>query len=319
MIMLAMMHTRTPHILVVGSLNMDLVVQMPAIPRPGETLIGGRFATFPGGKGANQAVAAARLGARVSMIGRVGGDAFGQQMLKIVADEGIDTRSIGVDAHNSTGVALITVDAQGQNSIAVASGANFTLTAEHVRSAWEQLTAVDLLVMPLETPMETIQAAAQIAKTRGARVILNPAPACELDPELLRNIDVLIPNESETERLTGLTIKTDADARRAGLALLNQGVGSVVLTLGERGALVVEGDPAAPAYQHLPAFPVQVVDTTAAGDGFVGALATGLGEGLSLSAAARFASAAAAISVTRHGAQPSLPYRREVDQFLHPD
>ena len=310
------MSTRIPHILVVGSLNMDLVVRMPVIPRPGETLLGGRFATFPGGKGANQAVAAARLGARVTMVGQVGGDAFGEQMLKIVSAEGIDTRFIGIDPQNATGVALIEVDAQGQNSIAVASGANFTLTSESVRFAWEQISQVDLLVMPLETPIETIETAAQIAKERGARVILNPAPARDLKKDLLQKVDVLIPNESETERLTGHKIQSDEAARKAGAALLSQGVGSVVLTLGEKGALIVEGDPAEPTSQLIPAFPVQVVDTTAAGDSFVGALATGLGEGLSLSEAARFASAAAAISVTRAGAQPSLPYRHEVDQFL---
>jgi ribokinase len=305
-----------PNILVVGSLNMDLVVQMPAIPRPGETLLGGRFATFPGGKGANQAVAAARLGSHVTMVGQVGGDAFGEQMLKIVRAEGIDTRFIGVDPQNATGVALIEVDAQGQNSIAVASGANFTLTSEAVRSAWEQIPQVDLLVMPLETPIETIETAAQIAKERGARVILNPAPARDLDQDLLQKIDVLVPNESETERLTGQIIQSHEDALNAGVMLLRQGVGSVVLTLGGKGALVIESVPAGPISQLIPAFPVQAVDTTAAGDGFVGALATGLGEGLSLSAAARFASAAAAISVTRAGAQPSLPYRHEVDQYL---
>jgi len=310
------MSTRAPHILVVGSLNMDLVVQMPAIPRPGETLLGGRFATFPGGKGANQAVAAARLGARVTMVGRVGGDAFGEQMLKIMSGEGIDTRFIGVDAGTATGVALITVDAQGQNSIAVASGANLTLTAEEVRSAWEQITRVDWLAMPLETPLDSVETAAQIAKERGVKVILNPAPAQDLDVHLLRNIDVLIPNESETERLTGQTIHSDEQARSAGVDLLSLGVGSVVLTLGERGALIVEGDQSDPAYYSIPAFPVRVVDTTAAGDAFVGALATGLGERLSLSAAVRFASAAAAISVTRAGAQPSLPYRSEVDRFI---
>ena len=310
------MSTRVPHILVVGSLNMDLVVQMPAIPRPGETLLGGRFATFPGGKGANQAVAAARLGARVTMVGRVGSDAFGEQMLKTVASEGIDTRFIGVDPQNATGVALITVDAQGQNSIAVASGANFALTAEDVRSAWELIPQVDWLVMPLETPLDTVETAAQIAKERGAGVILNPAPAQDLGKQLLQNIDVLIPNESETERLTGLKIQNDEDAHSAGAVLLSLGVGSVVLTLGEKGALIVEGEPAGPAYQSIPAFPVQVIDTTAAGDAFVGALATGLGEGLPLNAAVRFASAAAAISVTRVGAQPSLPYRSEVDRFI---
>jgi ribokinase len=305
-----------PNILVVGSLNMDLVVQMPAIPRPGETLLGGRFATFPGGKGANQAVAAARLGSHVSMIGKVGGDAFGEQMLQIIKKEGIDARFIGVDSQSATGVALITVDAQGQNSISVASGANFALTAEEVRQSWGQIPAVDLLVMPLETPMETIHTAAQIAKTRQARVILNPAPARDLDESLLRMIDVIVPNESETERLTGQTIKDQESARKAGMELLKRGVGNAVLTLGESGALLVEGISGEPSFEFIPAFSVPVVDTTAAGDAFIGALATGLGEGLSLADAAHFASAAAALSVTRPGAQPSLPYRSEVDQFL---
>jgi ribokinase len=311
-----MMSKNAPHILVVGSLNMDLVVLMPEIPRPGETLLGGRFATFPGGKGANQAVAAARLGAQVTMVGRVGGDAFGEQMLEIIRKEGIETRFIGVDPDSATGVALITVDSRGQNSISVASGANFTLTAEEVRAAWEQLPEVDLLVMPLETPMETIETAAQMAKARGARVILNPAPARDLDESLLRKVDVLIPNESETERLTGRKIANLEDQREAGAALLGLGVGSVVLTLGEKGALIVENGPQGPVSQLIPAFQVPATDTTAAGDAFVGALATALGEGLPLSEAARFASAAAAISVTRAGAQPSLPYRSEVDQFL---
>jgi ribokinase len=305
-----------PNILVVGSLNMDLVVQMPAIPRPGETLLGGKFATFPGGKGANQAVAAARLGAQVSMVGRVGSDAFGEQMLQIIRNEGIDTRFVGVDLQSATGVALITVDAQGQNSISVASGANFTLTAEDVRQAWEQIPEVDLLVMPLETPMDTICTAAQIARQRQVRVILNPAPAQDLDESLLRLIDVIVPNESETERLTGQAIKDQEDARKAGAELIKRGVANAVLTLGESGALLVEGGSEGPVFEFIPAFQVRVVDTTAAGDAFVGALATALGEGLPLASAAHFASAVAALSVTRPGAQPSLPYRPEVDQFL---
>jgi ribokinase len=305
-----------PDILVVGSLNMDLVVQMPAIPRPGETLLGGRFATFPGGKGANQAVAAARLGSHVSIVGKVGGDAFGEQMLRILSEEGIDTRFISIDPQSATGVALITVDAQGQNSISVASGANYHLTVEEVRQAWEQMLEVDLLVMPLETPIATIRAAAQVAKERRTRVILNPAPAQDLDESLLRLIDVIVPNESETERLTGRTIKNQEDACQAGAELLKRGASSALLTLGERGALLVEGSSEKPVFEHIPAFPVPVVDTTAAGDSFVGALATGLGEGLSLASAAHFASAAAALSVTRPGAQPSLPYRSEVEQFL---
>jgi ribokinase len=305
-----------PEILVVGSLNMDLVVQMSAIPRPGETLIGGRFATFPGGKGANQAVAAARLGSHVTMVGKVGRDAFGKQLLQIIKDEGIEARFIGVDPQTATGVALITVDSQGQNSIAVASGANFTFTADEVRRACEQIPKVDWLVMPLETPIETIRTATRIAKQRGARVILNPAPARELDDELMSMIDVIVPNEGEAERLTGQALDRTQDLHKAGTALLNRGVGSAVITMGEKGALLVEGGLEKPVFEIIPAYPVRVVDTTAAGDEFVGALATGLGEGLSLREAAYFANAAAAISVTRSGAQPSLSYRSEVDQFL---
>lgn len=305
-----------PNILVVGSLNMDLVVQMPSIPRPGETLLGGKFATFPGGKGANQAVAAARLGAHVGMVGKVGGDAFGEQMLQIIREEGIDSRFIGVDAPSPTGVALITVDAQGQNTISIASGANFALTAEDVRRAWDQIPDVDLVVMPLETPLETIRTTAQLAHQRQVRLILNPAPAQELDESLLRLIDVIVPNEIETEILTGQAIKNQDVARKAGVELLKRGVANAVLTLGKNGVLLVQGSSEDPIFEFIPAFPVRAVDTTAAGDAFVGALATALGEGLSLARAAHFANAVAALSVTRPGAQPSLPYRSEVVQFL---
>jgi ribokinase len=303
-------------ILVVGSLNMDLVVQMPAIPRPGETLLGGRFATFPGGKGANQAVAAARLGAQVTIVGKVANDAFGKQLLQVIQAEGIETRYVGIDPNNATGVALITVDAKGQNSISVASGANFALTVDEVKLAWEQVSPVDMLVMPLETPMDTILIAAKLAKACGVRVILNPAPAQELEEELLRSVDVIVPNKSEVEHLTGRAIHNQEDALQAAVMLMRRGVRSVVLTLGEKGALIIEGRPNQPKHHYLPAHKLQTIDTTAAGDCFVGALATGLGEGLSLDEAAAFATAAAAISVTRPGAQPSLPRRDEVEKFL---
>ena len=303
-------------IVVVGSFNMDLVVRMPVIPRPGETLLGGVFATFPGGKGANQAVAAARLGGEVTMIGRVGADAFGDQLLVIARAEGIDTRFVGIDPDAATGVALIQVDAQGQNSIAVASGANFTLTAGHVAAAFAQLERIDLVVMPLETPMDTIVTAAELARTVGARVLLNPAPAQHLAPELLKNIDVLIPNEHEAAFMAGIEIRSPRDARQAAAYLLRSGPGSVIVTLGSQGALIAETAQPEPTYTQIAAFSVRSVDTTAAGDGFVGALAVALGEGQALPAAARFASAAAAISVTRIGAQPSLPTRDEVEEFL---
>ena len=304
-------------IVVVGSFNMDLVVRMPAIPKPGETLLGGVFATYPGGKGANQAVAAARLGGEVTMIGRVGADAFGDQLLTMARSEGIDTRFVSIDPHAATGVALIEVDAQGQNSIAVASGANFTLTAADVAAAFAQIERVDLVVMPLETPMDTILTAAELARKAGARVVLNPAPAQHLAPELLKNIDVLIPNEHEAAFMAGAAIQSAQDAQRVAAHLLRSGPGSVIVTLGSQGALIAEATAPEPTYTWAVAFSVKAVDTTAAGDGFVGGLAVALGEGYSLPAAARFASAAAAISVTRIGAQPSLPTRAEVEEFLH--
>jgi len=303
-------------IVVVGSFNMDLVVRLPAIPRPGETLLGGVFATYPGGKGSNQAVAAARLGGEVTMIGRVGADAFGDQLLSMARSEGIDTRFVGVDPNEATGVALIEVDAQGQNSIAVASGANFTLTVADVASAFAQLERVDLLVMPLETPIDTIVTAAELAHKIGARVVLNPAPAHNLSPKLLKNVDVLIPNEYEAAFMTGIDIHSPQDARQAAAHLLQSGAGAVIITMGSQGALIAQAAQSENVYTQTSAFSVKAVDTTAAGDGFVGALAVALGEGRSLPTAARFASAAAAISVTRVGAQPSLPTRMEVEEFL---
>ena len=304
-------------IVVVGSFNMDLVVRLPTIPRPGETLLGGVFATYPGGKGSNQAVAAARLGGEVTMIGRVGADVFGDQLLSLARSEGIDTRFVGIDPHKATGVALIEVDAQGQNSIAVASGANFTLTAADVASAFAHLERVDLLVMPLETPIDTIVTAAELARKAGAQVVLNPAPAQHLSPELLKNVDILIPNEHEAAFMAGIEIRSSQDAHQAAAHLLRSGPRSVIITMGRHGALIAEAAQPESVYTQTSAFSVKAVDTTAAGDAFVGALAVALGEGLSLTDAARFASAAAAISVTQVGAQPSLPTRAEVREFLH--
>jgi ribokinase len=303
-----------PAITIVGSLNMDLVVNMPAIPRPGETLLGGRFATYPGGKGANQAVAAARLGARVKLIGRLGGDAFGQQLRGILQYEEIDVSGVSIDEQAPTGVALITVDAKGNNSISVASGANYTLTPAHVVAAFDRIEQLDWLVMPLETPMETIIKAADMAKARSARVILNPAPAQSLPDELSPLIDILVPNEHEAAALTGIEVMDQEGAKWAAERLLEH-FPAVVITLGERGVVLCERD--YPEPRIWSAYPVRAVDTTAAGDAFVGALAVRLGEDYSLMEAARFASAAAAISVTRQGAQPSLPTRTEVEAFMH--
>jgi ribokinase len=310
------MEGNMPHIVVVGSLNMDLVVEVPVIPQPGETVLGNNFATYPGGKGANQAVAAARLGADVSLIGRVGDDAFGEQLLANARAEGVDVSHVGIDENAASGVAMISVDAKGQNSIAVASGANFELTAEHVAEAWSSLSAVDMVVMPLETPPETIATAAKLAKDSGVRVVLNPAPARPLDDELLARIDVLIPNEHEAGHLSGLSVTSAEEATLAGQHLIERGVGNVVITLGGLGALILTGASGDANVSHIRPHQVEVLDTTAAGDSFVAGLAVALGEGNSLEDAAAFANAAGAITVTRIGAQPALATRDEVKRLL---
>jgi ribokinase len=293
---------------------MDLVVRMLKIPRPGETLLGGVFKTFPGGKGANQAVAAARMGAHVTMIGCVGNDAFGQEMRATLAREGIVNTHILVHPEEATGVALIQVDMQGQNSIAVASGANFRLTSANVENAMQIIGEFNALVMPLETPLETIYTAARIASHKGAKVLLNPAPAQVLEKDLLEQVDVLIPNEYETALMTGMRLQSSADIYHAAEKLLSLGPKDLIVTMGSQGAMLFNEK--MNQGMTIPAWQVQTVDTTAAGDCFVGALAVGICEGKSLPVAAEFASAAAAISVTRVGAQPSLPRREEVEQFM---
>jgi ribokinase len=303
------------NIVVVGSVNMDLVVQMPKIPRPGETLLGGIFKTFPGGKGANQAVSAARLGAHVTMIGCVGNDSFGKEMRSTLANEGIDIEHVLVHPDEATGVALIQVDVQGQNSIAVASGANFRLTSTDVEKAMQTIGEFDVLVMPLETPLETIYTAARIASRKGVKVLLNPAPAQVLEKDLLQLVDVLLPNEYEIALMTGMPMQSATDIHHAAERLLSLGPKNLIVTLGSQGAILFSEKMS--QGMTIPAWHVKAVDTTAAGDCFVGALAVGICEGKSLPAAAEFASAAAAISVTRVGAQPSLPRREEVEQFMY--
>jgi ribokinase len=294
------------HIVVVGSLNMDLVVRSPRHPQPGETLLGSEFHTFPGGKGANQAVAAARLGGQVKMIGRVGADAFGKSLIQTLANDGVDTgqvKQIGA----ATGVALITVDAAGQNTIVVVPGANGELSPPDVLAAESAFEGASVVVMQLEVPLLTVIYAADLAHRHGARVILNPAPAQQLGSTLLKQVDVLIPNQPEAALLTG-----DALAGEAAQRLLASGVHSVVVTLGRDGVLIVEGE----TETHLAAHRVSVADTTAAGDAFVGAFAVALAEGRSTREAAAWGNAAGALAVTRSGAQPSLPTRAELEQFL---
>jgi ribokinase len=297
---------------VVGSLNMDLIARSPRIPRPGETIIGGDFHTAPGGKGANQAVAAARLGARVSMIGRVGRDAFAGQLLDNLSAAGVDHTFVIQDSEVATGVALIVVDDAGENSIVVASGANMRLSPADVDEAEAVIAGADALLLQLESPLETVIRAAEVARAHGVTVILNPAPARSLPAELLAMVDVLIPNESETSLLTGLPVSNQAEAETAATALREMGVGTVILTLGERGALLAREEET----EQVLAFEVTPVDTTAAGDAFVGGFTVAMAGGQPLAEAVRWGNAAGALATTKLGAQPSLPTRQDLEALL---
>jgi ribokinase len=308
-----------PHLVVFGSLNMDLVIQAPRHPRPGETLTGGPFRTIPGGKGANQAVAAARLGGQVTMIGAVGADSFGDELIANLAAAGVDTSRID-GSPEATGLALITVSESGENTIILAPGANGTVSA---RTAWENeqtIAAADVLLLQLETPLSAVLAATQIAGRHRVPVILNPAPARPLPAELLRHVSYLIPNEHEAALLAGLPTGADEEAAQAAAALQTMGVGQVVVTLGERGALLCDAPDVSESARRvptiIPSFPVQAVDTTAAGDAFVAAFAVALTEGRPVVEAVRWGCAAGALACTTFGAQPSLPTRAAVEKML---
>ena len=295
-------------IVVVGSTNTDMVVKAARIPAPGETILGGRFLMNPGGKGANQAVAAARLGAEVVFIAKVGDDLFGREAKALFAKENICTDYVLTDPSEPSGVALIMVDAKGENCIAVASGANGTLMPEDIEGVEDIIAQSDLLLMQLETPLETVRYAADVAVNLGVPVILNPAPACELPSDLYDCLEVITPNESEAELLTNIKVTDEASAEAAARVLCDKGVRQVVITMGAKGAYVFDGVDGV----MVPAFKVEAVDTTAAGDVFNGALAVALTEELELEEAVRFASKAASISVTRMGAQASAPRREEL-------
>jgi len=303
--------TKTPRIVVVGSSNTDMVVKAERIPVPGETVTGGQFVMAAGGKGANQAVAAARLGAEVTFVAKLGQDMFGDQAIKNYKREGIVTDLILRDPQHHTGVALIMVDQQGENLIAVASGANHALTPKDVEQAAERIRAADVLMLQLETPMETVQFAAQLAADAAVPVILDPAPAAPLEDSLLARVTYLTPNESEAEGLTGIQVRDEASARAAADELLGRGVRHVIVTLGSKGALMAGPDGAS----FIPSHAVDARDTTAAGDAFNGSLASALAKGMYLQEAVRQASLAGALSVTRMGAQPSLPTEEELRRF----
>jgi ribokinase len=300
-----------PSITVVGSLNADQVIRAPNLPEVGETVSGGEFAVFAGGKGANQAVAAARLGARVSMVGRVGDDPLGPPLRDGLAAEGIDVSQVRAVPGTATGVAFITVDPSGRNTIVVAGGANLRLSAADVESASELIAASRLLLLQLEVPMDAVVRAAELARAGGCLLVLDPAPARPVPAGLYPLVSVINPNQVEARLLTGTDAADDRGAAAAAARLLEMGCGAAVIKMGERGAYVATRS----VRQSVPGIPVEAVDSTAAGDAFAAALGVALAEGKDLARAARFANAVAALSVTRAGAQPSMPTRAEVGSF----
>lgn len=299
-------------IIVVGSLNMDLVINAENIPRPGETVLGNGFKQIPGGKGANQADAVAKLGADVAMVGAVGDDSFGQALTESLRRDQVDVSHVTKKPGVPTGVAAIIVEKSGNNAITVASGANFELMEADVDYADEVFERGDILLTQLESPLDTVIHALKKARKHEIRTILNPAPGRELPDEIYPLIDVITPNETELEILTGLPVSSLEEIEKASNVLLHKGIKDVLVTLGSNGALhVTEHE-----VRHHKGHQVKAVDTTAAGDCFNGAVAVGLSEGKDLSSSITFAMAAAALSVTRHGAQTSLPMRADVDNFM---
>jgi ribokinase len=296
-------------ILVIGSSNTDMVIKTEKMPAPGETILGGTFLMNPGGKGANQAVAAARLGGKVTFITKRGNDLFGNQAVGLFMREGIDTQYIVKDKELPSGVALITVDASGENSIVVAPGSNGNLLPEDISLKLMKSSKCAILLLQLEIPVKTVEYAVHISSEYGIKVILNPAPATTLPDDLFKHIWLITPNETEAEILTGIRVHDVPSADDAAESFQKKGVQNVIITLGSAGAYVRSGKYSG----MIPAIKVDAVDTTAAGDIFNGALAVAIAEGNDLEEAVQFANKAAAISVTRLGAQASAPYRKEID------
>ena len=297
---------------VVGSFMFDLVARAPRRPKTGETLIGDSFGMFIGGKGANQAIAASRLNALVCMVGRLGDDLFGNQFLDKFSDEKINTDFVIQDKNNVTGVGMPLIDASGDNSIVIIPRANTALSAKNINQGYEAIANSDILLLQLEVPIEASQRAAEIAKENSTIVILNPAPAREIPDTFLDLVDILTPNESETEILSGISATTEKEAKEAARILMDKGVETVILTLGSRGSLLLT----ATVESFFPANQVDVVDTTAAGDAFCGALAASLANGSTIEEAVKTGNAAGALAVTKLGAEPSLPKKADLDRFL---
>jgi ribokinase len=298
-----------PSILVIGSSNTDMVIKAPHLPAPGETILGGTFIMNPGGKGANQAVAAARLGGAVTFICKTGNDIFGKQSVELFREEGIDTTYIVEDEQHPSGVALITVDDNAENCIVVASGANAHLTVKDIARTNECINNASVILMQLEIPVETVEYVASVAAALGKNVILNPAPVCKLNDELLQHLSIITPNETEASMLTGIKVIDESTAEQAARVLHAKGIATVIITLGAKGALVLHKN----VCTHVHTTLVKAVDTTAAGDVFNGALAVALAENITMIGAVGFACKAAAISVTRFGAQASAPFKDELN------
>ena len=300
------------NLVVLGSINADHILNLESFPAPGETVTGNQYQVAFGGKGANQAVAAGRSGANIAFIACTGDDDTGERVRKQSASDNIDIAPVSVVAGEATGVALIFVNAEGENVIGIHAGANAALTTERVEEQHGIIAGAEALLMQLESPVESVLAAAKIAHENHTTVVLNPAPARVLSDELLALVDIITPNETEAEKLTGIRVENDDDAARAARALHDKGIGTVIITLGSRGVWAsVNGEG-----RRVPGFKVKAIDTIAAGDTFNGALVTALLEGKRMDDAIRFAHAAAAIAVTRKGAQPSVPWRKEIDEFL---
>lgn len=300
-------------IAVLGSINMDLVAQTPRLPAPGETLTGHDFFTAPGGKGANQAVAAARLGSSVFMIGRVGGDVFGEALLDSLEHNRVNIDKVFKEPEQSSGVALIAVDDNAENNIIVVPGANGLVGDADISHLSEILPKIDVLLLQLEIPIEAVISAAQAAQKHGVKVILDPAPAQPLPPEIYNYIDIITPNETEASLLVGFPVQSQNDAAKAAKKIMSLGVPQIIIKMGAKGVYWANAE----ANEFFPAYEVDAVDTVAAGDAFNGGLAVALREGLPLPEAISWGMAAGALSATKHGAQPSMPDRESLERLIN--
>jgi ribokinase len=299
-------------IAVIGSTNTEMIFKAPRIPAAGENVLGSSFSMSPGGRGVNQAIAAARSGGQVVFIGRTGNDIFGTEVLNVLQRDNIDTTYVTRDPELASGISSMVLDASGEAGITITPGANVNLDANHLIQAREAIGAADVVLIQLDIPIETVKYAADLARSSGARVILNPAPALPVSDEILRSISILTPDASQAEILTGITITDERSAELAGRILLERGLSRVIITLRTKGAMVIDNGGA----EHVPGFKLSKIDTSVASDVFNGTLALGLAENKNFYEAVLFANAAAALSASRHGTLPSIPYREEILEVL---